>query len=259
VTQTVWNDYYHGNAPIPTPDRPIVVKAGEGAAFSDPQYQHFCAQASAQGQPAYAYYALHAGSTNEMIAQARRAAGIIGKRPAMWDVERWPAESGSAPGIASVGQTATAVDAYRAAGGVMHVIYLPRSQWAALGQPDLRPLASLGLRFINADYRPGSSTLGSPAWAPYGGITPWAVQYAACHNTSPGTRLDMMRVWEQGGTVPTPPPPVVHVVESGETMSSIAHRFGLTLAQLETLNPRAGHPAGNFDLIWPGDRLVVKR
>jgi LysM repeat protein len=40
-------------------------------------------------------------------------------------------------------------------------------------------------------------------------------------------------------------------------MSGIASKFGLTLAQLENLNPQAGHPAGNFDLILPGDVLKV--
>jgi len=48
-----------------------------------------------------------------------------------------------------------------------------------------------------------------------------------------------------------------YVVQSGDTMSSIAQKFGLTLAQLESLNPQAGHPAGNFDLILPGDVLNV--
>lgn len=48
-----------------------------------------------------------------------------------------------------------------------------------------------------------------------------------------------------------------YVVKSGDTMSAIARKFGLTLAQLEALNPQAGHPAGNFSLILPGDVLNV--
>ena len=48
-----------------------------------------------------------------------------------------------------------------------------------------------------------------------------------------------------------------YVVQSGDTMSGIAAKFGLTLAQLEALNPQAGHPAGNFSLILPGDVLSV--
>ena len=48
-----------------------------------------------------------------------------------------------------------------------------------------------------------------------------------------------------------------YVVQAGDTMSAIAGKFGLTLSQLEGLNPQAGHPAGNFDLILPGDVLNV--
>jgi len=48
-----------------------------------------------------------------------------------------------------------------------------------------------------------------------------------------------------------------YVIQPGDTMSGIASKFGLTLAQLENLNPQAGHPAGNFDLILPGDVLKV--
>lgn len=46
-----------------------------------------------------------------------------------------------------------------------------------------------------------------------------------------------------------------YVVLSGDTMSGIAAKLGITLAQLEKQNPQAGHPAGNFSLILPGDVL----
>jgi LysM repeat protein len=49
----------------------------------------------------------------------------------------------------------------------------------------------------------------------------------------------------------------VCTVVAGDTMSSIARRNGLSLAQLEQLNPNAGHPAGQFALIRPGDLLNV--
>lgn len=48
-----------------------------------------------------------------------------------------------------------------------------------------------------------------------------------------------------------------YTVVYGDTMSGIAYKFGLTLAKLEALNPSAGHPAGNFSLIMPGDVLSV--
>lgn len=60
----------------------------------------------------------------------------------------------------------------------------------------------------------------------------------------------------------TPPEPVAPahgtvVVQPGQSMSGIASDQGITLNQLEALNPQAGHPAGNFGDIWPGDVLTV--
>lgn len=48
-----------------------------------------------------------------------------------------------------------------------------------------------------------------------------------------------------------------YVVKAGQNMSVIAQLVGLSLGQLESLNPGAGHPAGNFNVIWPGDTLNV--
>jgi LysM repeat protein len=63
--------------------------------------------------------------------------------------------------------------------------------------------------------------------------------------------------------VPRPPAPPrpsgtgVYLVRRGDTLSAIAAAHGISLAELERLNPRAGHPPGHFDLILPGDRIVV--
>lgn len=56
---------------------------------------------------------------------------------------------------------------------------------------------------------------------------------------------------------PSAPSSNTHVVQKGENLSIIASRSGLTLGQLEALNPHAGHPAGNYNTIWPGDVIVV--
>lgn len=59
------------------------------------------------------------------------------------------------------------------------------------------------------------------------------------------------------------PKPVVHpvpgtyVVQAGDNLSRIAQRYGTSVQALERLNPRAGHPSGNFDNVWPGDKLRV--
>ncbi len=45
-------------------------------------------------------------------------------------------------------------------------------------------------------------------------------------------------------------------VRRGDTMPSIAAAHGMSLAALEGLNPHAGHAAGNFNVIQPGDKIV---
>jgi len=58
-------------------------------------------------------------------------------------------------------------------------------------------------------------------------------------------------------TVPTAPGANTCVVQPGDDMSTIARKHGLTLSQIESLNPLAGHPAGNFTVLWAGDVLNV--
>lgn len=59
------------------------------------------------------------------------------------------------------------------------------------------------------------------------------------------------------GPVAKPASGSTYTVRSGDTMSTIASSHHMTLAALENLNPRAGHPAGHFDSIQPGDKLRV--
>lgn len=59
---------------------------------------------------------------------------------------------------------------------------------------------------------------------------------------------------------PSPPTVVIHsantyTVKPGDTLWGIAAHTGHTLSQLEAYNPQAGHPAGNFNNIFPGDVL----
>jgi LysM domain len=48
----------------------------------------------------------------------------------------------------------------------------------------------------------------------------------------------------------------VHVVVPGDTLFAIAQAWGTTLQAVEAANPHAGHPAGNFGTIRPGDRIT---
>jgi LysM repeat protein len=50
----------------------------------------------------------------------------------------------------------------------------------------------------------------------------------------------------------------IYTVRPGDTMFAIANRNGMKLSQLEKLNPHAGHPAGHFEVLEPGDLLTVR-
>lgn len=78
----------------------------------------------------------------------------------------------------------------------------------------------------------------------------------------------MNQVAEQLGTLPENAPASLSPIEAGSATSTytavkgdnmwkIANNHGMTLNQLEILNPHAGHPAGNFALIWPGDKFAL--
>jgi LysM repeat protein len=48
----------------------------------------------------------------------------------------------------------------------------------------------------------------------------------------------------------------VHTVVPGDTLFGIAQAWGTSLQAVEAANPHAGHPAGNFGNIQPGDVIV---
>jgi LysM repeat protein len=66
---------------------------------------------------------------------------------------------------------------------------------------------------------------------------------------------DVLRI-AGSSDAPSPPPSFV-IVHSGDTLSSIATSHGLSLSLIETRNPNAGHPGGNFNNIWPGDQIRI--
>lgn len=51
------------------------------------------------------------------------------------------------------------------------------------------------------------------------------------------------------------PKPKTYTVRDGDNMTKIAKSHSVSLAALKRANPKAGHPAGNFDIIHPGDVL----
>lgn len=204
MTTASWNDYYHGNSSAPI-TKAVVLKAGEGASMYDQYYNDGLKKAEDGGHNAYAYFALHTGSTQQMKDQAKRAFDKIGKRPAMFDDEKWKAESGSAAGMVTLSQLVTAIETYHDEGGIMNVQYYPRSMWGFAGSPNLSPLVELGQHIINADYSSGSNKKGSHADTPYGGLPSiFAVQWKACNNIFFGPWASAKAIWEHPtGKVPT--------------------------------------------------------
>lgn len=118
--------------------------------------------------------------------------------------------------------------------------------------------------FLSANYlREGEEYWGGSA-TPHGVF----VHYSSSHDAEADTVVGIMNelathVGNAPVPVPTPGQHVIpegsttHTVVSGENMSVSAQNNGLTLGQLEALNPQAGHPAGNFGVIWPGDVLSL--
>ncbi len=63
-----------------------------------------------------------------------------------------------------------------------------------------------------------------------------------------------------GAAAPAPAPSPErydYVRSGGDSMSGVASRNGISLNQIIALNPSAGHPAGNYNVVWPGDKLRV--
>lgn len=63
-----------------------------------------------------------------------------------------------------------------------------------------------------------------------------------------------------GAAAPTAPAPGAErydYVLPGGSMSAVASKNGISLQRIEQLNPQAGHPAGNFDVVYAGDKLRV--
>lgn len=56
-------------------------------------------------------------------------------------------------------------------------------------------------------------------------------------------------------TAPVKPVPAETIVRKGDSLFSIAEAWGVTLTAVEKANPKAGHPAGNFNVVWAGDAI----
>ena len=156
----------------------VEIKCTEGAAYANPSYAGWVAQARTQGLLTVAYHYID-GSPPAFQA-ANLAMHITDKTlPVMLD-----AEAGAVgwPNILAV------ADAMTAAGLNIRLLYLPEYYWQRIGSPSMvTALAARHLSLISAHYPsaaagppadlyPGDT---SPLWAGYGAVDPVLLQFTS--------------------------------------------------------------------------------
>lgn len=215
----------------------ICVKATEGTNYTNPDYKRAMNDANAHGVFNFAYHFMHAGNAG---AQARYCHSVVNKTPLMLDVE--PSTLGGNPTVADA---EAFVEAFRNAGGVIHLVYLPRWWWQELGSPSLSGLKSRGLRIVSSAYPTNGYSEHGTGWDAYGGMTPTVWQYTASGrfngeqvdlNAFKGTVAELESIVRTGKMPPKPPPgPQRHQIGRTNTNSlwDIAKARGTTVAHLE--------------------------
>jgi hypothetical protein len=152
--------------------------AGNGAAQAD-----HCYQVAGKGVPLMVDVEPTAGAVRQLLGlppageePVQVAARRVARLPAGLEhghLERLSrageaeARQMSSPGVADAGAF---VDRYRALGGTVWLVYLPRWYWATLGSPSLAPLATRGLELVTSNYSGNPESASGPGWATYGGM-----------------------------------------------------------------------------------------
>lgn len=178
-----------------TPTGPTIAKATEGTTFTDARYATTRDRTLAGGWPFAGYHFLRHGV--DITAQAKHAYSVIGKLPAMLDVETASVDGSKA----TLAETLAFIDAYRALGGVLYLVYLPHWYWQMWGSPSLKPLLDRGCVLISSNYTTYSDT--GPGWDPYGGMAPGIWQYTSTPidtNAFKGTQSQLGKLFTTGGT-----------------------------------------------------------
>jgi lysozyme len=162
-------DVYSGQAGIPFTGAPVaIVKATQGAGYTNPDFTPAKARAASAGAYLCGYHFLEAGNG---AAQAAHCHAVAGSVPLMLDMEE---DGVSRPGVPDA---AAFIDAYRKLGGTCFLLYLPHWYWQKLGSPSLAPLISRGMLLVSSNYTAYSDD--GPGWAAYGGMTPAVWQYSS--------------------------------------------------------------------------------
>lgn len=112
----------------------------------------------------------------------------------------------------------------------------------------------------------GPAITPTPLAAPAGKIMESNGSAGVCSNNTGGTPIDSdlwTDFWQLNGPIvgdytapPAPPAPApggAYTVQSGDSLGSIADRFGVTLGALTRANPKITNP----DLIYPGEVLAI--
>lgn len=244
-----YRDVSHWDGVV-TPAGPIAAKATQGTGYVDPQYAENSRKTRAGGWPFIAY---HYVDTSDAVAQARHVLSVVGtKIPVMWDVEK---------GGGNLAHLLAVHDAAVHLGVHGKLAYLPHWYWESIGRPNLKPLRDRGLLLVSSNYPLRGYTDSGPGWDAYGTMSPTVWQYTSTpHDTNAfrGTVAEFAKLIGVQATPATPAPTVpaakpVHHVVRGDSMSSIAADWHVSLPALEAANPQAGHPARNYSVIWPGD------
>jgi len=210
----------------------VAAKATEGSGFANPDYGRAKANAATHGVFFTAYHFLLQGGGGGQAAHAR---SVAGGAPLMLDVE---AEGSSRPGV---GDAVEFIDAYRKAGGLTHLVYLPHWYWQAIGEPSLRPLEARGMALVSSAYTLYTDRDSGTGWQPYGGMTPLVWQYT-----------DRLRF--NGRDVD------FNAFRGGHPGDQSGGAVADALAQFKTLCatgklPAAGHPGGTPAV--PAERLAT--
>jgi|HubBroStandDraft_1064217.scaffolds.fasta_scaffold06809_3 GH25 family lysozyme M1 (1,4-beta-N-acetylmuramidase) len=165
-----------------------MVKATENNDYTNPDYASAKARAASAGAYFCAYHFLHAGNG---AGQASYAHGVVGSEvPLMIDCEPTYNTNGSIASAPQVTDVVAFVNQYRALGGKVYLLYLPRWYWAGnLNQAALTPVIDLGMLLVSSDYTTYSDT--GPGWAAYGGMTPVIWQYTSSATLNGVNNVDM--------------------------------------------------------------------
>lgn len=249
ATVTQFHDVSHWNKDY-IPGGPTWAKATQGTDYVDPTFHDLRTATEKLGMPFVAY---HYVDTENVAGQAVHVFKTVGPdTPVMWDIEK---------GGGNLDHLCAIHDHYTELGGYARDCYLPHWYWLSIGSPDLLPLVQRDLLLHASDYPHNGYSADGPGWQAYGHMTPTFWQWTSTPidtNAFRGDLHNLETILAKPGTITPPAPPSahpkpVHEVVKGDTMFSIATIWHVTLGQIERANPNAGHPAGNYATIWPGD------